>query len=78
MARYKITSKFEVYDENEVGFFEVAELTDTKNGRTYQFGARRFRLRRPVEGFKTKTFRGEEAEYEIEAYARDVLRAARV
>lgn len=76
MARYKVTSKFEVYDENEVGFFEVAELTDTKTNTRYQFGARRFRLRRPIKGFRTKTFRGETAEYEVESYGRDVLRAA--
>jgi hypothetical protein len=55
---------------------EYADLRDTRSGRLYMDGAARVTVRN-VEGFRTRTFRGETALSKAEQYRFDAIFAAK-
>ena len=50
---------------------ESGTLVDERTGRRYPYGARRVRLLRPIEGFKDRSFFGDNVDY-ASSYARDI------
>jgi hypothetical protein len=63
------------FDEKVIGYIERADLLDTRTGDTYEDGARR--VRSLVEGFRSKTFKGETAWSDARRYSDDLHAFAR-
>ena len=74
--RYAISKEWQTINVGRVCLIEIADLTDTRDGRIYHAGAHRVRITTPVAGFRTKTFTGETAWCSAERYADDVESAA--
>lgn len=58
------------FDPTRLGYIERADLKDTRTGDTFTDGARR--VVSLVEGFRTKTFKGETAWNDAQRYADDL------
>lgn len=72
------TPRFGVPAEyNDLLIIEEATLIDTRTGDRFTDGAQRVRMLKSVEGFKTKTFKGEMAWSDADRYANDVYWADR-
>ena len=76
-ARYKVSSGWVVIREQGPCVIETADLTDTRTGHVYEDGAYRVRMTRKLEGWRTKTFKGESAWSAADCYARDAVFAER-